>query len=194
MWAECMRRARLGRASRDLVFPAFLRISSITRLAALMGEAALPERVIGMHFFNPVHVMNIVEVISGLRTSNGTIDKTLALCKQMGKEVAVAKDSPGFISNRLLMPYINEAVQTLGEGLATKEDIDKVMKLGTRVPMGPLELADFIGLDTCLAIMKVLHSQLGDDKYRPAILLSKYVDAGWLGQKSGKGFYEYKKS
>jgi len=100
-----------------------------------MGEAALPERVIGMHFFNPVHVMNIVEVISGLRTSNGTIDKTLALCKQMGKEVAVAKDSPGFISNRLLMPYINEAVQTLGEGLATKEDIDKVMKLGTRVPM-----------------------------------------------------------
>ncbi|KAJ2908110.1 hypothetical protein GGI21_003213 [Coemansia aciculifera] len=161
---------------------------SITKIAS---AAKRPENVIGMHFMNPVPVMKLVEIIPGLQTSQATLDTTLALAQKMGKTTAMSQDVPGFIANRLLMPYINEAVIALQEGIATKEDIDITMKLGTNNPMGPLTLADFIGLDTCLAIMKVLHSELGDSKYRPAVLLQKYVDAGWLGVKSGKGIYEY---
>ncbi|KAJ2891072.1 hypothetical protein IWW38_003785 [Coemansia aciculifera] len=161
---------------------------SITKIAS---AAKRPENVIGMHFMNPVPVMKLVEIIPGLQTSQATLDTTLALAQKMGKTTAMSQDVPGFIANRLLMPYINEAVIALQEGIATKEDIDITMKLGTNNPMGPLMLADFIGLDTCLAIMKVLHSELGDSKYRPAVLLQKYVDAGWLGVKSGKGIYEY---
>ncbi|RKP10552.1 3-hydroxyacyl-CoA dehydrogenase [Thamnocephalis sphaerospora] len=161
---------------------------SITKIA---GASLHPERVIGMHFMNPVPVMKLVEVIPGLATSQQTIDTTLAVSHAMGKTTTLSQDVPGFIANRLLMPYINEAVFALQEGIATREDIDTTMRLGTNVPMGPLTLADFIGLDTCLAIMRVLHTQLGDTKYRPAVLLQKYVDAGWLGKKTGRGFYEY---
>ena len=143
---------------------------------------------------NPVPVMTLVEVIKGLQTSDETVKKTTELAKKLGKTCTESLDRPGFIANRILMPYINEAVQTLNEGVASKEDIDKTMKLGTNVPMGPLELADFIGLDTCLSIMQVLYREFGDSKYRPSTLLVNYVNAGWLGKKSGKGFYEYKKS
>ncbi|KAJ2120381.1 hypothetical protein GGF48_004214 [Coemansia sp. RSA 921] len=135
--------------------------------------------------------MKLVEIIPGLQTSEETLSTTLALAQKMGKTTTMSQDVPGFIANRLLMPYINEAVTALQEGIATKEDIDTTMKLGTNNPMGPLTLADFIGLDTCLAIMKVLHTELGDTKYRPAVLLQKYVDAGWLGVKSGRGIYDY---
>lgn len=135
--------------------------------------------------------MKLVEVIPGLATSERTLQRTLALAHAMGKTTARSADMPGFIANRLLMPYINEAVQALQESVGTREDIDITMKLGTNVPMGPLELADFIGLDTCLAIMRVLHAELGDSKYRPCPLLTKYVDAGWLGKKAGRGFYTY---
>ncbi|KAJ1814280.1 hypothetical protein LPJ75_002841 [Coemansia sp. RSA 2598] len=161
---------------------------SITKIAS---AARRPENVIGMHFMNPVPVMKLVEIIPGLQTSKETLDTTLGLAQRMGKTTTMSQDVPGFIANRLLMPYINEAVIALQEGIATKEDIDTTMKLGTNNPMGPLTLADFIGLDTCLAIMKVLHTELGDSKYRPAVLLQKYVDAGWLGVKSGKGIYDY---
>jgi len=161
---------------------------SITKLAASVER---PERVIGMHFMNPVPVMRLVEIICGLRTDEKTLEQTLSLCTAMKKEHAVSQDRPGFIANRVLMPYINEAIFVLQEGIATAEDIDKVMKLGTNVPMGPLRLADFIGLDTCLSIMQVLHEELGDSKYRPAPILVNYVDAGWLGRKVGRGFYEY---
>jgi len=161
---------------------------SITRIGA---ATAAPERVVGMHFMNPVPVMKLVEVIPSLATSPATLATTLAAAQAMGKTTAQSVDSPGFIANRLLMPYINEAVQALQEGLGSREDIDTTMRLGCNMPMGPLALADFIGLDTCLAIMKVLHSQLGDSKYRPAHLLVKYVDAGWLGKKAGRGFYAY---
>jgi len=141
---------------------------------------------------NPVPVMKLVEVITGLQTSSSTLDTTLQLAQNMGKTTTKSSDVPGFIANRLLMPYINEAIFALQEGIATKEDIDTTMKLGTNVPMGPLTLADFIGLDTCLSIMQVLQKGLGDDKYRPAPLLQQYVDAGWLGKKTKKGFFEYK--
>ncbi|KAI9334113.1 3-hydroxyacyl-CoA dehydrogenase [Obelidium mucronatum] len=161
---------------------------SITKIAAATSRA---DKVIGMHFMNPVPVMQLVEIIPGLATSKETLDVTLDLAKKMGKITTESADVPGFIANRVLMPYINEAVYVLQEGIATKEDIDTTMKLGTNVPMGPLTLADFIGLDTCLAIMRVLHTQLGDTKYRPSPLLVKYVDAGWLGKKTGRGFYEY---
>ncbi|KAJ2725276.1 hypothetical protein GGI07_001409 [Coemansia sp. Benny D115] len=161
---------------------------SITKIAS---AAKVPEKVIGMHFMNPVPVMKLVEIIPGLQTSKDTLDVTLKLASAMGKTTTTSQDVPGFIANRLLMPYINEAIIALQEGIATKEDIDATMKLGTNNPMGPLTLADFIGLDTCLAIMKVLHQELGDSKYRPAVLLQKYVDAGWLGVKSGKGIYDY---
>jgi 3-hydroxybutyryl-CoA dehydrogenase len=164
---------------------------SITKLAAI---AKNPEKVIGMHFMNPVPVMTLVEVIKGLQTSSETTAKTLDLAKKMGKTCTESQDRPGFIANRVLMPYINEAIQVLNEGVASREDIDSTMKLGTNVPMGPLQLADFIGLDTCLSIMKVLHSEMGDSKYRPSTLLVNYVNAGWLGKKTGKGFYEYKKN
>ena len=162
---------------------------SITKLAAVTND---PSRVIGLHFMNPVPVMDLVEVIRGLRTSQQVLDRSVAFCSQIKKEPAVALDRPGFVANRILMPYINEAIFTLQEGISSKEDIDKIMKLGTNVPMGPLTLADFIGLDTCLSIIRVLHEQLGDSKYRPAPLLIQMVDAGRLGKKVGQGFYEYK--
>jgi 3-hydroxybutyryl-CoA dehydrogenase len=161
---------------------------SITRLAAATRR---PDKFIGMHFMNPVPVMQLVEVIRGLATSDETFAATVELAQKLGKTVAEAQDYPGFIVNRILMPMINEAIYTLMEGIGTPQAIDTGMKLGTNAPMGPLELADFIGLDTCLAIMRVLHDGLGDTKYRPCPLLVKYVDAGWLGRKSGRGFYTY---
>jgi 3-hydroxybutyryl-CoA dehydrogenase len=160
----------------------------ITRLAAATGR---PQSVVGMHFMNPVPLMPLVEVIRGLETSDATARSVRAAAEAMGKTVAEANDFPGFISNRILVPMINEAVYCLMEGVGDRESIDAVMKLGMNHPMGPLELADLIGLDTCLAIMEVLHSGLGDDKYRPCPLLRSYVEAGRLGRKSGRGFYEY---
>jgi 3-hydroxybutyryl-CoA dehydrogenase len=161
---------------------------SITRLASATSR---PERFIGMHFMNPVPVMKLVELIRGLATSDETWATTKALAEQMGKVTTVSKDYPGFLANRILMPMINEAFTALMEGVGTAEDIDTTMKLGTNQPMGPLTLADFIGLDTCLAIMRVLHDGLGDSKYRPCPLLVQYVDAGWYGKKSGRGVYKY---
>ena len=161
---------------------------SITRLAAVTDR---PEQFIGMHFMNPVPVMQLVEVIRGHATSEATFIATKNLAERMGKIVAEAEDFPGFIVNRILLPMINEAVYALMEGVGDVLSIDKGMKLGTNQPMGPLELADFIGLDTCLAIMRVLHNGLGDSKYRPCPLLVKYVEAGWLGRKTKRGFYTY---
>ncbi len=160
----------------------------ITRLAAATGR---PQAVVGMHFMNPVPLMPLVEVIRGLETSDQTAQTVRAAAEAMGKTVAEANDFPGFISNRILVPMINEAVYCLMEGVGDRESIDAVMKLGMNHPMGPLELADLIGLDTCLAIMEVLHAGLGDDKYRPCPLLRSHVEAGRLGRKSGRGFYEY---
>ncbi|MEW5737302.1 MAG: 3-hydroxybutyryl-CoA dehydrogenase [Myxococcota bacterium] len=160
----------------------------ITRLGAVTKR---PEAVIGMHFMNPVPVMALVELIRGAATSDETYAQTKALAEHMGKTTVVSKDFPGFIVNRILIPMLNEACFALTEGLATVEDIDTAMKLGTNVPMGPLTLADFIGLDTVLYIAEVLHKGLGDDKYRPSPLLRQYVEAGWLGRKSGRGFYKY---
>ncbi len=162
---------------------------SITLIA---GVTQRPSQVVGMHFMNPVPLMQLVEGIRGLQTSSDTFMTTKVLAEQLGKVfVESAKDMPGFIVNRILMPMINEAVYTLHEGIASVDSIDQAMKLGTNQPMGPLTLADFIGLDTCLAIMNVLHEGLGDSKYRPCPLLVKYVEAGWLGKKSGRGFYNY---
>jgi 3-hydroxybutyryl-CoA dehydrogenase len=161
---------------------------SITKIAAATKR---PDKVIGMHFMNPVPMMKLVEIIRGLATSEETFQVTKDLSLKLGKTPVPANDFPGFISNRILMPMINEAIYALFEGVGTPEDIDQVMKLGMNHPMGPLALADLIGLDTCLAIMKVLYSGLGDAKYRPCPLLIKYVDAGWLGRKSGRGFYKY---
>jgi len=161
----------------------------IGRIAA---QTRRPEKVIGMHFMNPVPVMKLVEVIRGLPTSDDTFEVTWALSEKFGKTPALANDYPGFIANRILMPMINEAVYCLYHGVGTREDIDMVMKLGANHPMGPLALADLIGLDTCLAIMETLNDGFKDSKYRPCPLLRKYVEAGWLGRKTGRGFYEYK--
>lgn len=161
---------------------------SITRIAAATKR---PNQVIGMHFMNPVPIMKLVEIIRGLATDDATYDAVCAVSEKMAKTTVLAQDYPGFIVNRILMPMINEAVYTLMEGVGSVEDIDTAMKLGTNQPMGPLTLADFIGLDTCLAILEVLHDGLGDPKYRPCPLLRKYVDAGWVGRKSGRGFYTY---
>jgi 3-hydroxybutyryl-CoA dehydrogenase len=161
---------------------------SITELAAV---TKFPEKFAGMHFMNPVPVMKLVEGISALQTSPETFHFVRSAVELLGKTFVEGKDMPGFIVNRILMPMINEAVYTLSEGIGSVEGIDTAMKLGTNQPMGPLELADFIGLDTCLAIMEVLHTGLGDTKYRPAPLLRNYVKAGWLGRKSGRGFYKY---
>lgn len=160
----------------------------IGRIAA---HTKRPEKVIGMHFMNPVPVMKLVEVICGLATSSETLDTTLELAKRMDKTPARSNDYPGFIANRILLPMINEAVFCLYHGVGEREDIDTVMKLGMNHPMGPLALADLIGLDTCLAIMNTLYQGLGDPKYRPCPLLRQYVEAGWLGRKSGRGFYTY---
>lgn len=161
---------------------------SITSLAA---HTRRPDRVIGMHFMNPVPLMKLVEIIAGLQTSKETLSAVRAMSEKMGKICVESKDFPGFIVNRILMPMINEACFTLYEGIASVEDIDNAMKLGTNQPMGPLTLADFIGLDTCLAILNVMHEGLGDPKYRPCPLLKQYVTAGWHGKKSGRGFYKY---
>ena len=162
---------------------------SITRLAASTDR---PEKFIGIHFMNPVPVMELVELIRGIATDDATFDAAREFVTEMGKQIAVSEDFPAFIVNRILLPMINEAIYTLYEGVGNVEAIDAAMKLGAHHPMGPLELADFIGLDTCLSIMQVLHEGLADSKYRPCPLLVKYVEAGWLGRKSQRGFYDYR--
>ncbi len=181
----------------DAVVPPEAILATNTSSISVTGIAAVtrrPAKVIGMHFMNPVPLMKLVEVIPGLATSGETLEATMALARRLGKEPVPAGDSPGFIANRVLMPMINEAAFALMEGVGKAEDIDAIMRMGANHPMGPLALADLIGLDTCLEILKVLQEGLGDPKYRPCPLLRKYVDAGWLGKKAGRGFYEYPKA
>jgi 3-hydroxybutyryl-CoA dehydrogenase len=175
-------------ATADAILASNTSSISITQLGAVTRR---PDKVIGMHFMNPVPVMKLVEIIRGAATSDETYQRIHGLTEKLGKVPLECNDSPGFISNRVLMPMINEAIFALYEGVASRESIDGIMKLGMNHPMGPLTLADFIGLDVCLAIMNVLHDGFGDSKYRPCPLLKRYVDAGWLGKKSGRGFYEY---
>ena len=175
-------------ANKDAILATNTSSISITDIAAKTGRA---EQVVGMHFMNPVPVMQLVEIIRGLATSDATTQRVVELSKALGKTPVEVSDYPGFVANRILMPMINEAVYCVMEGVGTPEAIDTVMKLGMNHPMGPLTLADFIGLDTCLAILEVMHKGLGDPKYRPCPLLRKYVAAGWLGKKSGRGFYKY---
>jgi len=178
----------------DAVCPPDVILASNTSsipIGRIAAQTDRPDKVIGMHFMNPVPVMKLVEVIRGLATSNATFDATWNLCEKFGKTPAEANDFPGFIANRILMPMINEAIFCLYQGVGKTEDIDTVMKLGMNHPMGPLALADLIGLDTCLAIMETLYDGFKDSKYRPCPLLRKYVETGWLGRKSGKGFYDY---
>jgi 3-hydroxybutyryl-CoA dehydrogenase len=162
---------------------------SITRLAAATDR---PESFIGIHFMNPVPLMELVEIIRGIATDDSTFDATKQFITKLGKQIAVSEDFPAFIVNRILLPMINEAIYTLYEGVGNVEAIDRAMRLGAHHPMGPLELADFIGLDTCLSVMQVLHEGLADSKYRPCPLLVKYVEAGWLGRKTQRGFYDYR--
>ncbi len=178
-----------GLAKSDAILATNTSSLPITEIAAVTSR---PERVIGMHFMNPVPVMKLVEVIRGLQTSEETYRAVSDLARTLGKTPVEVHDYPGFISNRILLPMINEAIYCLYEGVADRDAIDTVMKLGMNHPMGPLQLADFIGLDTCLSIMEILHEGLGDSKYRPCPLLRKYVAAGWLGKKSGRGFYDYR--
>ena len=181
--------AALDRICRpDVILASNTSSLSITQIAASTRRA---DRIIGMHFMNPVPVMELVEIVAGQSTSRETIETTQRLAKTFGKTPVAAQDYPGFISNRILMPMINEAIYALHEGVGSRDDIDTVMRLGMRHPMGPLALADFIGLDTCLAILEVLHEGFGDPKYRPCPLLRRMVDAGLLGKKSGRGFYQY---
>jgi 3-hydroxybutyryl-CoA dehydrogenase len=181
--------ARLGGlCAAKTIFASNTSSISITRLAAATKR---PDRFIGMHFMNPVPMMALVEVIRGISTSDDTSAAVEALARKMGKTPIFCNDFPGFIANRVLLPMINEAIEALREGVGDRDAIDAIMKLGMNHPMGPLQLADFIGLDTCLAILRVMHQGFGDPKYRPSPLLVKMVDAGWLGKKSGRGFYEY---
>jgi len=178
----------------DRIAPAHTILASNTSslpITEIAAATSRPERVIGMHFMNPVPVMKLVEIIRGLATGDEVYQVIEDMTKTLGKVPVEVNDFPGFVSNRILMPMINEAIYTLYEGVATKEAVDEVMKLGMNHPMGPLTLADFIGLDTCLYIMETLHEGFGDDKYRPCPLLRKYVKAGWVGKKSGRGFYSY---
>ena len=178
----------------DAVCPDHVILSTNTSsipIGRIAAQTNRPEKIIGMHFMNPVPIMKLVEVIRGLATSQETFDVTWQLCEKFGKTAAEANDYPGFIANRILMPMINEAIFCLYQGVGKAEDIDTVMKLGMNHPMGPLALADLIGLDTCLAIMETLYDGFKDSKYRPCPLLRKYVEAGWFGRKSGKGFYHY---
>lgn len=179
----------------DKIVPASSVLSSNTSsisITALAAKTKRPTQVIGMHFMNPVPAMKLVEIIRGLQTSDAAYDTTKQLAEALGKATVLAKEAPGFIVNRILIPMLNEAIFVLEHGLASIDDIDAAMKLGTNQPMGPLQLADLIGLDTVLAICECLHGELGDDKYRPAPLLRRYVAAGWLGRKAGQGFYKYR--